>query len=278
MPIVIPLIIVVLALLLALLGVVQLRAYVKLAGTSTTDVASVTEDVKDVALSGTARPLGDLLPSRFEEADTLVNRWDFSEYRRGENSKWVRLESGMEAEPFLLDDGTGEIVVDPTGADWMFGIDFTLITDVDERPPRRIMQFLHDHDRTLNAEKEGVKLKRRYREKRLDPGDDVFVYGPVKPGRIEGAPGSAVDVSIGTDRRPEDGNALNTGVRLTPSLLPFVGDPAETLSLGGASEGSLFTVADASHENSKSRYLKTGVGSLVFSAVLVGIAYLAAAA
>lgn len=250
----------VLATILGLAGIVFLRASIRMFRTDTTDAGAVSRTMDEVALSGTARPVDEPMSARFEDADTLLNSWQMAEYSGGSGSGWVPQESGTDTEPFLLDDGTGAVLVDPEGAEWVIDVDHTKVVDED-MPPRPIREFLAEVDRMPNAEKDGAVRKRRYREKRLDPGGDVFVYGPVKEGSVEGVPGPYVGTDS-TDRNSEERVAM----RLSPSLLPFVGDPGDTLSLGGAGETGVFTVSDSAETDAKRRYLKRAGILVAFSA------------
>ena len=71
---------------------------------------------------------------------------------------WRTLESGQSADWFLLDDGTGTIVVDPDGADLVLGRDYRTIERADGLFGRR----------------------RRYTEWRLHPGESACVVGTVR--------------------------------------------------------------------------------------------------
>jgi hypothetical protein len=77
---------------------------------------------------------------------------------RDRRSGWRTIESGQSADWFVLDDGTGTIVVDPDGADLHLGRDYRTIERADGWFGRR----------------------RRYTEWRLHPGETACVVGTVR--------------------------------------------------------------------------------------------------
>ena len=78
-----------------------------------------------------------------------------SSSRRG---GWRTVERGQSADWFLLDDGTGTIVVDPDGADLHLGRDY----------------------RTIERAEGWFGRRRRYTEWRLHPGENACVVGTVR--------------------------------------------------------------------------------------------------
>lgn len=272
-----------------LVGIAYLGAYLRMVRTEPTDVAAVSEDMDVVELDGTARPVDDPLSSELANADTLMCSWKISEIRKtarstddghteGTRETKVTLESDVEVDPFVLDDGTGEMLVDPRGAEWVLEDEYAYRTDEDTPPQPSIRSFLDDIGWTPNVEKTGSVKPRIYEEKRLDPGDDVYVYGPVKPGPADNTADRVVSPHIRTDNAEEVGTLERTSMRLSPDLLPFVGDSANTFALGGADESGLFTIADSSESDAQRRYLKRGgmiVGVAVFFLGVSGIIFVA---
>lgn len=255
--------------LLGLVGLSYLRAYWTITGTEPTDVAAVSDTMDEVALMGTAMAVGEPGTAPFSASETLVCDWDFDDLG-GDQGKWSTVESGAEVAPFVLADETGEIVVDPRGADWQLDQRFQ-VTIHDEEPPQAIRSFLDEQGMEPNAEKRLLKDDRRYTERRLDPGDEVYVYGPVKRGPAEDAPSGTVESYIGTDSADADNIAGQASMTAQRDILPFVGDSKGTLSIGGAEESSLFTLAVADGSIPTDQYRKYGLFLFLFGLTFVGI-------
>lgn len=109
----------------------------------------------DVELEGTAQPLGDPLTARYTGAEVIAYTYERKERRQkhntgeGNQTEWRTVEEGGDAVPFEVVDDTGQVAVDPEGADLTF-----------------------DTERTG----EGGAGTRTY-EGRLDPGSTVYVNG-----------------------------------------------------------------------------------------------------
>jgi hypothetical protein len=125
------------------------------------------------------------------------------------------IDGGAVANSFLLDDGSGQVRVDPGGATFRLEPDTTIGVAGGETPPDRIRRYIDSNDDVddedvsvnLGVVDWGVGTDRRYVERRLEPGDEVLVCGATRDAR--GAVG-AVPATIGggqpflladTDRR-----------------------------------------------------------------------------
>ena len=70
-----------------------------------------------VELEGVARDQGEPLTAPLTHVPCLWYRFQIEERRRqGRGDKWVTVERGASARPFLLDDGSGQCLVEPAGA------------------------------------------------------------------------------------------------------------------------------------------------------------------
>ena len=101
------------------------------------------------------------------------------------------IDGGAVAEPFLLDDGTGRVRVDPAGATFRLEPDTTVQVEGGETPPERIRRYI-DANADVDDEELSVSLgpiewgvgdDRRYVERRLEPGDEVLVCGAARDAR-----------------------------------------------------------------------------------------------
>jgi hypothetical protein len=162
--------------------------------------SSATGSVRDglVAVEGTVRgPLEDDLSSPIRDERGVLAKWSVEEYaghEAGRGGGWTEFGSGYESVPFLVDDGSGPVVVEISGEEALrkleldfegFDDDPALEVDVDERPPNRIRRFLKTHDvrdqqsetSVPTAEDGDEQGDRRYYETVLGPGDEVYVVG-----------------------------------------------------------------------------------------------------
>ncbi|WP_336000232.1 GIDE domain-containing protein [Halorientalis halophila] len=152
-----------------------------------TDVYSLTTGTTGpVSISGTAVQYEDSLPSPFTGTESLALAYEVQERRTTDKgTTWVEIDSGRAAVPFLLEDETASVLVDPSTV--RLGLDTSTTIDVagGDRPPARIREFI-DRTEAVDSEERTWDLKiielkvgddRRYIERRLDPGESVTVFG-----------------------------------------------------------------------------------------------------
>ena len=258
---------------IGLAGISTFRGYFRMAGTDPTDVAAVEPGTDEVELSGSARPVRDPFTAPLSGKGTLA--YNYKVRRRGQG--WSDIVSEGDAVPFLLDDGTGEIVVDPRGARWTFEKE-TWEVDDGEEPPGTIREFLERNDSDRLAASEVVyDGDRQFWERRLELGEDVYVYGPVRAGPAEDAPEGTVDPYVGAEEFDERAvGTTNVGAILNRDFIPGIGDHRKTLTMGGASEATIFTVSDTGEKAAQRRILKQGaILSVLGVAVAAAGVYLA---
>jgi hypothetical protein len=121
--------------------------------------------------------------------------------------------------PFVVDDDTGTVYVDPDGSELRMESDEEVVVPGGEQPPRQVREFI-ERETDLDPVHE---RKRWVEEYRLGVGDDVYVAGQVDP---DGAPDGSVAVGDGA-RAPkffvsdEPGHDLAAQVR-TEALFRFL--------------------------------------------------------
>lgn len=155
--------------------------------TPTTDVLRITPGPVEVA--GTARPAGDgPIRAPFTDEAALVAEWEIEEYEEaGKHSGWRTVGSGVVSTPFLVDDGTDEVLVRPGDArvEIETRTEPTVEVSGQEEPPEPIREFLAleatpgPSDEPLIesldwGQKEG---DRRYDQHLIRPGEEVYVHG-----------------------------------------------------------------------------------------------------
>ena len=166
----------------------EIGAIRQVLGPSTDVFSLATGTTGPVSISGTAMQYEDSLVSPFTGTECLALAYEVEERRSTDKgTTWVEIDSGRAAVPFLLEDETASVLVDPSTV--RLGLDTSTTIEVDggDRPPERIQEFI---DRTDDVDSEErtwdlkiIELKvgddRRYIEHRLDPGESVTVFGEV---------------------------------------------------------------------------------------------------
>lgn len=132
---------------------------------------------------------GDVVRAPCSDIDCLAYEYEVQEYRSSSNnSYWKTLDEGSDAAPFLVEDETGTVRVDPTGATLEFEPE-TVKVPAGEEPPDTIAQYLREteavdpqHDKTVNLVVTELNTgnDQRFIERRLDIGESVYVYGDVE--------------------------------------------------------------------------------------------------
>lgn len=165
----------------------EVGAIRQVVGGPSTDIYSLSTGISGpISISGTAQRYDDEIVSPFTGTVSLALAYEIQERRSTNNgTEWVETDSGRAAVPFLLEDETGSVLVDPSRA--RLGLDSSERIEVDggERPPPRVYRFI-DQRADVDAEDQTWDLKiielnvgadRRYVERRLDPGEAVTVFG-----------------------------------------------------------------------------------------------------
>lgn len=179
--------------LLSLLGIGYLVSAVRVKRSDPVDVRALRDPAGAVELEGTAGVHEDTDRSPFTDTESLVHRWRIERRRPGGGtsgtSKWATVDAGVETHPFVLDDETGAVLVEPAGANLQLETTETVGVDGGESPPATVADYLES---TADLEVDDDQ-ERRFHEARLDPGDDVHVVGPVRE------TGHSVDLPGGVD-------------------------------------------------------------------------------
>jgi hypothetical protein len=142
-----------------------------------------------VEISGVARVDGDTGTAfaPFSGTDCLAYEFEAQEYRGGgQHAHWETVDEGLRAVPFLVEDDTGAVSVDPRGAELHLEEE-KLTIDPGERPPEQIERYI-GHTEDLELQNDTIDLlvtelntgnKQRFVERRLDIDGSVHVYGDV---------------------------------------------------------------------------------------------------
>lgn len=159
-----------------------------------------TEKAQSVSM-GPSELKGEVVPSEedgvvmtpFTDTEAVVNDWRVEEWDSGsaasehDDPEWETIESGEDRVAFLLDDGTGEIYIVPSEADFdMEENTAELRVDVDETAPDAVQDAISEG--VVDAPDTPGMLDmgnlsegdRKYYEKFIPVGADVYVYGTVQ--------------------------------------------------------------------------------------------------
>lgn len=150
---------------------------VRLRRTDATPVSALTETSGRVVVTGIARPADGTVTAPFSQQACLAHSWHVDALNREFDGDGVRyrrgvVDRGRGAVPFIVDDGSGTVLVDPAGADLRLAEAW--VPDYAPDPGARDTLDLASL-RRLAGESDP-----RYYEARLDEGETVTVHGVVE--------------------------------------------------------------------------------------------------
>lgn len=154
-----------------------LRAY-RLRRTGTTPVSALSAASGRVVVTGIARRADRTVTAPFTRREALAHSWHVEALTRewsndGVRHRWSQVDRGKGAVPFLVDDGTGTVLVDPDGA--TLRLAEAWVPDYEPDPGERdTLDLDFGSLRQLAGESDP-----RYYEARLDEGETVTVHGTV---------------------------------------------------------------------------------------------------
>ncbi len=121
---------------------------------------------------------GKLLSAPFSKKPCVWCRWTVEEYKsRGKSSHWDVIQKGTLGDYFLLNDGTGTVLVDSRGATIDIPLDFEAENGMfGKRLPPAALSFLETNNIQLKS-MFGLSKKIRVRESFLAPQDLVYIMG-----------------------------------------------------------------------------------------------------
>lgn len=147
---------------------------------------------------GTVVALDETVTAPFSGRQAVVAGYEVKEEKQQYNAStkthsttWKTIDEGWRAVAFVLDDGSGEIRVDPAGARFVVGADETTRVAGGRRPPEHVVSFI-ERSPDVGSEAHGFDVgpfrlstgdDRKYVERRLEVGDEVGVYGSPRSAR-----------------------------------------------------------------------------------------------
>lgn len=171
--------------------------------TPTSTVRSLAVGAAEV--KGEAEPVDEPLVSPLTNQQACMYSLEIEEYRSNdEGSNWRTVMSLSDQVPFLVDDGTGRVLVEPGGATLAIEVEERIEVDDGHEPPEELGTWAHEQgmvSRPDEPDPEGLKDKlvdvvdamsaskaethlvrsasrdRRYTEKVLAAGESTYVFG-----------------------------------------------------------------------------------------------------
>ncbi|MEM4781756.1 MAG: GIDE domain-containing protein [Halalkalicoccus sp.] len=220
----------------------EIRLAYRVLSTPTGRVSDLLTDTEGaIELHGTARVAEETLSGPFTGADCLLVEAVVEEYESGQHGgSWTEIDSLVQSVPFLLEEGSGSVLVDPRMADVRVGRDTEEIrVDGGTAPPERVRRYIEEND-AVSCENSRLDLRlfsvatgadRRYTERRLRPGGEVYVLGEARSetgraGSVNSVIGYGSDVPfLIADRSPSRvglAALARGGLSLVPGLLALV--------------------------------------------------------
>ncbi|PSP64846.1 hypothetical protein BRC76_00925 [Halobacteriales archaeon QH_8_67_36] len=133
---------------------------------------------------------GGTVEAPFTGSRCLAYTYEVDELRgNGKHESWETLDTGMDGVDFVVDDGTGRVVVDPDGADIHLESHSVTVPPNAELPDR-LARYVAATDGVdpqdgvidLKLTRLEVGNRQRFTERRLDVGETVYVYGQATRG------------------------------------------------------------------------------------------------
>lgn len=212
-----------------------------------------------VELRGRAEPAGKALRAPFTGTPCLAYEYEVEEERSTKNgTTWRAIDSGDRYVPFLLDDGSGKILVEPPGASVRLSRDAHITVEGGTEPPERIARYIEATE-DVDCQNTALDLRlfelktgtdRRFTERRLDVGEEVHVLGTARYDTTVSRTSGQVNAAVGLD---EAARSSGRWARLRRRLFgyPFVVSDRSERDLGvlaalfgiGAVLGAVLVVA-----------------------------------
>ena len=141
-----------------------------------------------VEVYGEALAKGEYLISPFCGEECVFYKYTVEEYRRhGKHSSWDVIRKGQSKAPFLMQDETGKIEVDPRDAEFEVVDKREFRINPGDGTPEKIREFLKEvslNDNIPLLDLGPIHLganPRRYREYTIEKGQKIFVTGTAVP-------------------------------------------------------------------------------------------------
>jgi hypothetical protein len=154
-------------------GFKKLRTLRRIENTPTSNIRSM--PMGSVEVEGVAR-IEEPLHAPFSDKPVAYYEIEIEEYRgSGKNSRWVTIYEEASEDPFYLDDGTGQVLVIPQGAELRLRKAFEYKNDTFSGVPPHLERFLSSQN--LRGGFFGRWRSLCFTERHIQTGQLVYVYG-----------------------------------------------------------------------------------------------------
>ena len=163
----------------------EFRRNRKLRETPVEDIGTVSEGRTSV--SGEAQPLDGPVVAPFTEEECIAVEWEIAEYSADEigSGRWNTYATGRQFPVFALENGPRSVSVAPSGATLRAEPSDVRQFRPSEDLPESVRTFLDEEGLSeRDGDRRGdspVRGERRYVERRIEAGDELFVYGEAIP-------------------------------------------------------------------------------------------------
>ena len=132
-----------------------------------------------IEIYGKVTPINQsVLKSPFSLKDCVYYKYNIDEYRStGKSSAWITIAKGEEKIPFYVQDETGKVTVDPSGAKIEISKDFQIQSGMGTDPPGSVKQFLRTKNLRFEGVLFGINKTMRFIEYFIEPNDHLYVLG-----------------------------------------------------------------------------------------------------
>jgi len=201
-----------------------------------TPIADVVNDPGPAELQGTAEPDEGTVESPFSGAGCLICEWEVQQAESsGEGGTyWKTIDEGLRGGPFRLVDETASCRVEPAGSVRHLE-EHQVTVPAGTELPDRLRAFVESTP-SVDSQEETVDIgftklslgeEQRFVERRLDPGEDCYVYGYAHYDPAAGSRAGEVNVRVDGDgiRRFLIADSRERGVvweQLKIGILPLV--------------------------------------------------------
>ncbi|WP_248299376.1 hypothetical protein [Halorhabdus amylolytica] len=161
-----------------------------------------------VEVQGVAEPDEGTVEAPISGSPCLICEWVVQERRTsgtgtGSNTYWKTLDEGLVGGPFRLADDTASCRIEPAGSVRRLE-EHTVTVPGGTTPPTEIREFVaanpkvtpQDGTIDLGVTELRIGNEQRFVERRLDPGEDCYVYGRAHYDQTAGSRGGEVSVRI----------------------------------------------------------------------------------
>jgi hypothetical protein len=134
----------------------------------------------NVEIKGEAKDKQKIFEAPFSKEECIYCKYKVEEYYEDDDGgDWRTKLSDENRTEFGIEDGTGEAIIRPEGADFRLPADNTYTVRDHEEPPEKIKEFLRNNEE-VDLQEGGwfsVERDRRYKEWYITPGEELYIYG-----------------------------------------------------------------------------------------------------